>query len=245
MNSPLYLIKQTAISNIKTNPEIFWDAIKCNPLSADAPFAFLKEDFKEKTQFYFDFEFSMDGYKNPEQSDFDNTVRLYKALRDVPRNVLFSESFLFSFLFNYGYSYFHWRWIPVYKDEANRALSHILFLRNSRRAITVNAIGHLLFRAFMLIDDDLEGIQKYALLKKAYKYRNCFTIDYYSYADNKKVYRAFVKCVIAQGEKGRPLINSQVQKLCSHLSMIQGVSLCETLDENEIFTLLTEYADTL
>ena len=242
MNRPLMIIKQSAIDNIKSNPNVFWDGVKANPIVSDNAFAFLKDEYQDESHLAFDFEFSTTGYKKREDSDFDNTVRLYKALHAIPRNVLFSEAFLFSFLFTYGYEYFHWRWIPVYKDEASRAVSHILFTTNSRRAITVNAIGHLLFRAFMLVDETQTGPAKYALLKNAYRYRNCFTIDYYSYADNRKVYRSFVKTIIKLAEEGTILSNNKVKALCSHLSMLQSVSACETLEESEIVDLLCEYA---
>ena len=117
---PLYLFKQQAIDNAKSNPDLFWEGIVSNPLDADKAMSFLGNDYKEKTTFLFDFSFSMDGYQKPEDSDFNNTVLLYKALNTIPKNVLFSESFLSGFLFTYGYEYLHWRWIPSYNNNPER-----------------------------------------------------------------------------------------------------------------------------
>ncbi len=244
-NRPLHLIRQSAINNIKSNEALFWNELKRCQITPDEAFDFLGEEYWDESPFSFDFTFAMDGYKKPEKSDFENTVRLYKALKDVPKNVLFSETFLFSFLMDFGYAYLQWRWLPVYKDDPHRGLTHLLFMTNPRRAISVNTLGHLLFRAFMLVDENETGAKKYDLLKQAYKCGNCFTLDYYSYADNQKVYKSFVSFMVQAQQKGSPLTNMQTKKMCAHLSMLQGVSTLEALEESEIVSLLSDYWESL
>lgn len=243
MEQTLRYISQPAIENIKSNLNTFWDGIKSNNLSSGAAFSFLEENPFLDSQHSFDFSFA-DGneqFKKPSDSDCINSIKLYETLKDLPRNVVLSEQFLSGFLFTYGYQYFEWRWVPAYKDEASRALSHLFFLNDTRRSLAINVVGHLFLRAARLVEPELGKEHQYDLLKKAYNYPFVFRGEYHNYADNPKVHKALIKAALSIIDQGNKMGTRDFERLLTHLSMIGGISLSESLSENEIEDLLTEY----
>lgn len=239
--SNMKYLSVAAINNVKSNSKTVWENIKAN-ITIDSVFDFLSGDYWIESEYDFDFNFSMDGYARPEDSDYDNCVRLYETLKDIPLNILFSEQFLSGFLFTYGYEYFRWRWIDAVKDSPD-SLKHIFFWDGPRRSIAVNAIGRLLMRAFRLVDESL-GESKYDLLKLAFENSGCFAIDYYTYADNEVVYRSFVNAYCQLKNEGYKINTSVTRTILKHLSMIQGMNIGENLNEYEIEERIVSYART-
>jgi hypothetical protein len=241
MNKQLMFFSGDALATVKINKKEMWEGLKNSPNSYEWIFPLLGDDCLVSSPYLFDFDFAPVDPNDPGASDLENTIRLYETLKGIPRNVVFCEQFLSGFIFTYGYPYFFQRWSSELKDDEENWLRHIFFLDGPRRAVAVNAVGRLFARGCKLIDDSLGNEHKYDLLKRAYAMPISLQVEYNTYADNPKIFQAFVETVLEFSESHGKLVDDDVRALAHHLSMIQGTSLAECLTKEEIKNRLSDF----
>ncbi len=195
-------------------------------------FSFEEIFAKGSTEIFIDPDLALD----PDKSDFDNSVILYEAFKDLNEVQASDERFWVYLTHTHFWKYMRKRW-PI--EEAKNPLGRIkdrYFLRNlSLETLTRNGLARLWWYAHITIDSKREN--KYELLEILLQRQDLAVgITERSIGINKKL-----RIAILEYFKENPLIaanENQSRELIKGLNLSGGVKMLPLLEINEIKTIL-------
>lgn len=198
----------------------------------------------------FNLKISQDG--DYSKVDFENSIALYEALKDLPRYILTDERFWAWINFTVGYKA-SLQSMPIKSNST--FMDHWMFTQGTRRGIFFGVMSRCFFRVALTVDERLDD--KYELTKfvinNPERFRN---LSWRSNSSEKHIVLGALKAEkaiydnyindpvykdrIIQAEKGTHNIYTEV---ASFLSLYGSVRLIDVISEEDIFKAVYEKMD--
>ena len=185
-----------------------------------------------------------DDYK---KVDFDNSIMIYEALKDLPRYILTDERFWVWFIFCKGYT----PALQAMKINSKTTFEdHWLFEEGKRRGIFYNVLGRCFFRVALSIDEENED--KYHLTRFVIENPERFrTLSWRSNSSGKSLVMGALKAEKDLVEKYKGIIDVDKIKyndgkgtiyseLTKQISLYGSVRLIDIATEDEIYKFVYE-----
>lgn len=225
------IMSEDALSYLKTNIAYITRKIQQNEENTWIYDEFPQPLFIEKKYMINDFELE-ENEAGDKQIDFDNSVRLYEALKCLPRYILTSEGF---WLWLYFEKFYKVSKQMMEVKGVSTILDHWTFKQGIRRGLMFGVLSRCFFRVELTVDEKLEN--KYELTKwiiyNPERYRN---LTWRNFSSEEHLVRGIVK-----GEK-RALEsieenNSMYREIAKYISEVGSVKLLDVVSEEEIENL--------
>lgn len=188
-----------------------------------------------------------DNYDNV---DFENSIRIYEALKDLPRYILTDERFWCWFNFTIGYK----AALQAMKIKSKTTFEdHWLFKQGKRRGIFFNVLARCYFRVALSVDETLED--KYSLTRFVIESPERFrTLSWRASSSQKSIVLGALKAEKDIVEKykdiidvdkikyndGKGTIYSEVTK---QISLYGSVRLIDAASEEDIYNVVYKNMD--
>jgi hypothetical protein len=237
MNS-IKLFSENGIDTVKANMSAFYEEMKKHPSDSSWIPGLLGLDPFIPSRLSFDFDFYMDD-KDPQLSDFENSMRLYRAFQEngLSNAVVFNEKFLVGFTLTKGYRYFIWR---MGLKEESRVSGTLFFSSGARRSVARNCVGRL-YKLVLLSKED-SASDPFWLTKFAFDNPATARIVYYVYADGENVHLAYFKAMKRWKDKtGEEITGDFADSVRQHLSLLCNINVAEDMDQEDIITYLLDF----
>ena len=189
---------------------------------------------------------------NYENVDYDNSIIIYEALKDLPRYILTDERFWCWFNFTIGYK----AALQAMKINSKTTFEdHWLFKQGQRRGIFFNVLARCYFRVALSIDENAEEDNKYYLTKFVVENPERFrTLSWRANSSQKNVVLGALKAEKDIVEKykdiidvdkikyndGKGTIYSEVTK---QISLYGSVRLIDAASEEDIYNFVYNKLD--
>lgn len=188
-----------------------------------------------------------DNYNNV---DFNNSIIIYEAFKDLPRYILTDERFWCWFNFTIGYK----AALQAMKINSETTFEdHWLFKQGKRRGIFFNVLARCYFRVALSVDETLED--KYSLTRFVIENPERFrTLSWRANSSQKNIVLGALKAEKDIVEKykgaidvdkikyndGKGTIYSEITK---HISLYGSVRLIDAASEQDIYNLVYNKMD--
>ena len=222
-----------AIETLRKNSKFATEKIKEKTESSD----WIKEIYSGKI-------YEEKKYKIPEiqlltsesgdysEVDYQNSIMIYEALKDLPRYILTDERFWAWFNFTIGYKA-ALQAMPIKSDSTFG--DHWLFNQGKRRGIFFNVMARCFFRVELSVDERLED--KYELTKFVIENPIRFReLTWRANSSEKHIVLGALKAEKAICEKYEDQVKSSIYKeIAKHISLYGSVRLIDVVPEEEIY----------
>lgn len=235
---------ENAIDTLKSNTKKANDYIKTWKESSDwLSEMYSGQLFEEKKYKIADFELKTSNNDNYADVDFENSIILYNALKDLPRYILTDERFWAWINFKKGYRAAI-QAMPVKSDST--FADHWLFTQGNRRGIFFGVLSRCFFRVALTINDDAKTEdEKYELTKfiieNPERFRN---LSWRSSSSEKHVVHGVVRAEKDIYDKyGSRVKNSLYSEVAKYISLYCSVRLVDVITEEDIYEVVYEYME--
>lgn len=250
----IYMATDDAINTLgdKNNMEYISEMIKEHPDSNSWLFDEWDDLFVKMKYTIPDFKLDISNDGDYSKVDYSNSIKLYEALKDLPRYILTDEKF--------------WVWINLVKcyQAAVQAMpikssstfgDHYLFKKGKRRGNFFGVMSRSFFRVYLTVDESLEEDKYYYtrfVIEKPERIRNLtwranssekhivqavikaekFVYDEYMNDENKRQ-----KFIDAEKTKDKENIYTDVAK---YLSLYGSVRLIDVISSEDLFDAIVD-----
>lgn len=221
-----------SLAKINNNIETYTNLIINNPTND-----WVKNEklvFIEKTYTINDIEL----VSNPEEKNktiaYENAIKIYEALKDLPRFILTDEKFWLWLYLDKYYSIVR----DMMKIKGSSTIKdHWTFKQGRRRGLFFGVLSRLFFRVDLTIDENKDD--KYELTKWIFenveRFRN---YTWRSYSSEKHLVRGAVCGAKRTVEEMGFEHNDIYPILAKHISLIGSVKLLDTISEEDISSMI-------
>ena len=237
--SEIYIkfMSDACIETLKRNIHKTHENILKNPInSAWIKKIYNDKPFIEKKYKINDFELKLSDSGDYKEVDFDNSIKLYESLNNLPRHILSDERFWAWLNFEKFYQQ-ALQAMPV-KDKVSTVKDHYFFTQGNRRGIFFGVLSRCYFRVELTVDETLED--KYELtrfvIENPERLRN---LMWRAFSNQKHLVLGVIKA-----EKkifdiyGEPIAPGKIYpEIAKKVSKIGGVRLIDAIQENDIFDM--------
>lgn len=230
------ILSDDALETFIANIEYVYKQIKLNPRNNSWIYSLLPENsFRDKKYKIEDFELTYSENGNYKEVDYENSLLLYKNLKDIPRRILTDEKF--------------WLWLYLDKfyevavqameiKSTTTLLDHWTFKQGGRRGLFFGALSRSYFRVELSIDETLEDkfeLTKY-IIEKPERFR---TLSWRSFSNQKKIVLGALKAQKEFEEKYPDKMRNAFYNLISkRISRYGSVNLLDAVTEEEIYNVV-------
>lgn len=182
-----------------------------------------------------DFELDMSADK-PEKTEFENVKRVYESLKFLTNSMASDERIWAVLCLGPYYDYVRYRWNI---DNVNSVKQHFFFERQSRRALTRNAMARLWWIGRLTYDDT--RVDKYELTKFVCEHSD-FIMHFIerNTSNNLHVMRPFLEAMIEAVSEGYQLNTDDGGKLAKYLNLLGGMYVLDFMPEDWIKDKITK-----
>lgn len=187
---------------------------------------------------------------NYENVDFENSIKIYESLKELPRYILTDERFWCWFNFTIGYK----AALQAMKINSKTTFEdHWLFKQGKRRGIFFNVLARCYFRVALSVDESLED--PYELTRFVIENPERFrTLSWRANSSQKTIVLGALKAEKAILEKYRDAINidkikyndgkgSIYSEITKQISLYGSVRLIDAASEKDIYDLVYQKMD--
>lgn len=177
----------------------------------------------------FEFEMSSD---NPMDTDFENSKRLFLAMKNISETQASDERLWAGLAFNQFYNYMQYRW-PI---SESKYLDYRYFQneeQQGRRGLFFQGLSKLWWIAKLTYDESNADKFKYT----RYAYDNVKFFDYYchrNFSASKSITSAFLKANNKFTIKYGKLVESLQLNIIKYISLLGGVHIIDFFTEDEL-----------
>jgi hypothetical protein len=179
---------------------------------------------------------------NYENVDFENSIRIYETLKDLPRYIITDERFWCWFNFTIGYK------VAIQAMKINSKTTfedHWLFKQGQRRGLFFNVLARCYFRVELSVEESAED--KYYLTKFVIENPERFrTLSWRASSSQKNIVLGVLKAEKSIVEKYKDIIDVDKLKyndgkgtiyseLTKQISLYGSVRLIDALSEEDIY----------
>lgn len=228
---------EDAVETLRKNAKFVTEKLKQNPENSD----WIKEIYsgklyEEKKYKIPDIELKISQNGNYKEVDYENSIKLYEALKDLPRYILTDERFWCWFNFTIGYKA-ALQAIPI-KEKESTFLNMWLFTQGQRRGLFFNVMARCFFRVELSVDERLED--KYELTKfvidNPLRFRE---LTWRTSSSEKHIVLGTLKAEKAINEMYGDSISSEVYKeIAKYISLYGSVRLIDVVSEDDIYQVV-------
>ena len=233
-----------ALETLYKNSEEVAEYLKKEKNNSDwLKFIYKGKLFEEKKYKINDIQLLTDeNYKNV---DFENSIRIYETLKDLPRYILTDERFWCWFNFTIGYQ------VALQAMKINSKTTfedHWLFKEGRRRGIFFNVLARCYFRVALSVDEEAED--KYYLTRFVIENPERFrTLSWRSNSSEKSMVLGALRAEKDMVEKYKEMIDVDKIKynngkgtifseLTKQISLYGSVRLIDAISEEEIYNFV-------
>ena len=198
--------------------------------------------FEEKKYKIPQIELNISENNNYDDVDYENSIKIYEALKDLPRYIICDERFWCWFNFKIAYKA-ALQAIPL-KSETT-FLNMWLFENGNRRGLTFNVMARCYLRVDMSVDNTLSD--KYELTKfvieNPIRFRN---LTWRAFSNNKKIVLGTLKAEKALVEKyGKDFSTAQYEDIAKKISLYASTKIIDVISEEEIYNFVYQTMEKL
>lgn len=196
----------------------------------------LQEDIGENALKESNISFPDNVYLSPESlngDEVDNVKKIYGNLRDLPRSIASDQRLWAGMCIDRFWSYTRIRWGFDKEFTARNFRDHFLFMGQSKKAYTRNAISRLWWIGALTYDgtrNDPYEITAFTLKDSDYVV-NLLERDFSS---NRIIFLEFVDAVEQARKEGFRVSRMEIRALCKYLNLLGGVYVLDDLPEGMI-----------
>jgi hypothetical protein len=225
-----------AVETLRANPSLVTKGLKENPENSD----WLKEIYSgklydEKKYKVSEIQLLTSENGNYEEVDFENSIRIYEGLKDLPRYILTDERFWCWFNFTIGYKA-SLQAIPI-RDKDSTFLNMWLFTQGKRRGLFFNVMARCFLRVALTVDERLED--KYELTKFVIENPLRFReLTWRSNSNEKHLVLGILKAEKKIFEEyGERMKNSNYPEIAKYISLYGSVRLIDAVTEEDVYKI--------
>lgn len=199
--------------------------------------------FEEKKYKIPDFELATSENGNYDEVDFENSIILYNALKELPLYILTDERFWAWINFKKGYKAAI-QAMPVKSDST--FADHWLFTQGNRRGIFFGVLSRCFFRVALTINENTEDDEtKYELTKfiieNPERFRN---LSWRSSSSEKHIVHGVIRAEKDICDKhGDKVKNSLYSEIAKYVSLYCSVRLVDVITEEDIYSVVYDYME--
>ena len=234
-------MSDNAIETLRTNSNKVTEFLKNNPGSNEwLSNVYSGELFVDKKYKIPEFTLETNYKDNYYETDYNNSIRLYESLKELPRYILTDERFWAWINFTIGYEA-SLQAMPI--KSSSTFGDHWLFNAGKRRGLFFGVMSRCFFRVELTVDETLND--KYELTKfvieNPERFRN---LTWRSNSSQKHLVLGVLKAEKAIYEKyGNKVKNSIYSDVAKYISLFGSVRLIDAVSEQDIYEVVYNYME--
>ena len=160
--------------------------------------------------------------------------QLYLPLKDLPHAIACDERLWAGLCIDRFWSYTRVRWEFDKDVSAGKINDHFLFMGQSKKAYTRNALARLWWLGDLTYDDGRPNpfeITGFILKDTDY----IVNLLERTFSSNRNIFREFVEAVEKARAEGHSVERQEIRELCKYLNLLGGVYILDALPKGLIF----------
>ena len=163
----------------------------------------------------------------------DNVIKIHSQLKDLPHSIACDARFWTGLTIDAFWNYTKERWLGD-EDNQGRIRDHFLFVGQSKKVYTRNAIARLWWLGDLTYDEEREDpyeVTGFVLKDTDY----IVNLLERTFSSNKKITREFVGAVEKARSEGWIVERQEIRDLCKYLNLLGGAYVLDAFPDGLIF----------
>lgn len=168
------------------------------------------------------------------EKELEAVQQLYLPLKDLPHAIACDERLWAGLCIDHFWTYTRERWEFDKNISAGKVSDHFLFMGQSKKAYTRNAIARLWWLGDLTYDEGRSNpfeITGFILKDTDY----VVNLLERTFSSNRNIFREFVVAVEKARSEGHKVERQEIRSLCKYLNLLGGVYILDALPEGMIF----------
>ena len=230
------------LETLRSNTDKVSDYLINNPVDSSWLSEFYAgEPFVDKKYKISDFDLKLSKSGKYNEVDFENSIILYEALKDLPRHILTDERFWGWINLTKGYKA-SLQAMPISKSVVK---DHWLFNGSRRRGLFFGVMSRCYLRVELTIKDNWKSEEKYKytkfIIEKPERFRN---LTWRSFSNKKHIVIGIIRAEYDINKKyGKKLKNKMFSDLAKEISVYASTKLIDIIPEEEVYQHSYKYLE--
>ena len=163
----------------------------------------------------------------------DNVIKIHSHLQDLPHSIACDARFWTGLTIGSFWNYTKERWLDK-EDNLGLVRDHFLFVGQSKKVYTRNAIARLWWLGDLTHDEDRDDpyeVTGFILQDTDY----IVNLLERNFSSNKKITREFVDAVEKARTEGWVIARKEIRDLCKYLNLLGGAYVLDAFPDGLIF----------